>query len=252
METEIDLSLSRIAMAFQVNDIATYELITCDGTQDPRELMDKYLDIDQFPINNSGRITGVIERVRDFDNKPYQEHPLDEGILVSADEPLSNFLPLLAEPPYYRLVLRGTNIQGIVTKSDVQKIPVRSYAFALVTQLELIMIQRIREDFPDNEDWSDFLPKTRKESLEDRFLKSRNNNMDISKLELTELCDKRVILKRKYQLGKKFVSDLEQIEKLRNKLAHANDFIKKPSDLVLLIDTLEKCKIWIGNIQGLN
>jgi predicted transcriptional regulator len=56
------------------------------------------------------------------------------GLLVASDEPLKRIIPLLVESPH-RLVVQGTRIEGIVTSSDVHKLPVRLLAFALVTHL---------------------------------------------------------------------------------------------------------------------
>jgi hypothetical protein len=68
----------------------------------------------------------------------------DDGLLVASDEPLKRFIPLLVESPY-RLVVRGTRIEGIVTNSDVHKLPVRLLAFALVTHLEMTMADVIAD-----------------------------------------------------------------------------------------------------------
>ena len=59
---------------------------------------------------------------------------LDDGLLVASDKPMKRFVPLLVESPH-RLVVRDTRIEGIVTSSDVHKLPLRLLAFALVTHL---------------------------------------------------------------------------------------------------------------------
>ncbi len=172
MLPEFDTTLSRISSAFLVNDIATYELVTCDKTENPQSVLEKNNAYDQIPIQESGTIIGVVERNRNSIEQPFRVHALDEGILVSADETLANFLPLLATPPYYRFVLKGTSIQGIVTKSDALKIPVRLYAFALITQLELLMIEVIKIVLPENLEWWTCLSQNRRDGItkkRDRF-----------------------------------------------------------------------------------
>jgi hypothetical protein len=64
-------------------------------------------------------------------------------VLVSAAKPLKGFIPLLTRTPY-RLVVRGSRIEGIVTRGDVHKLPVRLRVFALVTHLEMTMAEHIR------------------------------------------------------------------------------------------------------------
>ncbi len=251
MPTEFEMTRSRIADAFHVNDIASYQLVTCDITANPQSVLEKYQDYDQIPTQDRGRITGVIERIRDSLEQPYRVHALDEGILVSADETLANFLPLLANPPYYRLVLKGTSIQGIVTKSDALKIPVRLYAFALITQLELLMIEKIKEELPDQVDWWHCLSKNRQAGITKKRDRFKVDQFDPSLIELTDFCDKRTIMKKKFSLPKRFVTDLKKIEDLRNEIAHATTFIENGEDLKEFIKTLERCDFWVNEIPSL-
>ena len=64
-------------------------------------------------------------------------------MLVSAEEPLPKFLPTLVSSPY-RLVVRGVEIRGIVTLSDVAKLPVRLMAFTLAIHVEVVLADVIR------------------------------------------------------------------------------------------------------------
>lgn len=82
--------------------------------------------------------------------------PLDGSLLVTAEEPLTRFVPLLRRRPY-RLVLLGTEIAGIVTRSDIIKPPVRLLAFTLVSHLEVAMTELIRARYPTDEAFLDVL-----------------------------------------------------------------------------------------------
>lgn len=246
---DFDPTLARVAEAFHVNDIATYDLITCDQSDDPWSVLSTHPEIDQFPMLSNGQVVKVLERgVRGAD-EDYRIQDLQEGILVTAEATLSNFLPLMADHPHYRLVLKGSSIEGIVTRSDILKLPVRTFCFALVTQLELIMIQKISSRYPNN-GWLVCLSEGRQEKLNEKIELFQRNRMDPSAIELTDFCDKRVILKKAYH-PQNFEEDLEAIESLRDKLAHAAKFISNEEELGNLIKTIGKCNHWIREIPRL-
>ena len=48
MQTEFEMTRSRIADAFHVDDIATYPLIACNKTDNPSSVLAKYKEYDQF------------------------------------------------------------------------------------------------------------------------------------------------------------------------------------------------------------
>jgi len=79
-------------------------------------------------------------------SNPKIRRPLDDSVLVAADNPLSQFIRTIHQQPY-RLVVDGTAIRGIVTWSDLLKLPVTVLAFSLVAQLELAMNSRIKEKY---------------------------------------------------------------------------------------------------------
>ena len=49
-----------------------------------------------------------------------------------------------------RLVVSGTGIVGLVTLSDLQKLPVRAVLLALLTGLEISMSEAIEQVFSDS------------------------------------------------------------------------------------------------------
>jgi len=81
-----------------------------------------------------------------------RRRPLDDSLLVSADAPLWDFLHTVHEQPY-RLVVDKTKIAGIVTWSDLLKLPVLVLAFSLIAELERAMNERIKEKYGDGDKW---------------------------------------------------------------------------------------------------
>jgi hypothetical protein len=72
---------------------------------------------------------------------PVGMYPLGEDLLVSTDTPLLEFIQ---NDPLDRIVIGGTKIYGLVTRSDFLKLPVSLLGFALVTHAEALMLSLIR------------------------------------------------------------------------------------------------------------
>src|SRR5205807_6667849 len=107
-------------------------------------LSDSNPDFDQFPVKQGDATVGILLREGDHTMKIVRDamQPLCEGLIVSADMPIADLIPQLRES-HYRLVLRGGRIDGLVTQSDLLKLPVRLVVFALITHLEQVMADLI-------------------------------------------------------------------------------------------------------------
>ena len=68
--------------------------------------------------------------------------------MIGADASILDFIKEADCRPC-RLVVSGTGIIGLVTRSDIQKLPGRAALFALVTGLEISMSEAIDENFSD-------------------------------------------------------------------------------------------------------
>ena len=86
-------------------------------------------DFDQIPlVNAEGHIEAVWVRGEG-------ERPLSESTLMSADAPLLDFL-CTADTHLFRLLVSGDRIVGLVTPSDMQRLPVYPVLFGLVVGVE--------------------------------------------------------------------------------------------------------------------
>ena len=209
---------------------------------------------DCIPVRDGGgRVIGVLER--NGRNVAGQARsvmrPLDDALLVAADEPLKEFIPLLVESPHRLVVARGARIEGIVTSSDVHKLPVRLLAFALVTHLEMTMAELIRRT-STNDDWLDGLGEGRRARVSQKLADLRLKNIDPPLLELTDFCDKRDVLAKKGLLGTpkaKAVKQLKQIEDLRNTVAHAATYAQDADQFHEFVRLLELTEAWIRRLS---
>ena len=128
------VTVAGLEAGFKVSHIAAFDLETCAPDAKVGEVLAvrELKDFDQIPVKSDGRVIGVLERREGLEGTVKENmRALDDSVLVSAEQALPKFLPTLGICPY-RLVVRGPEIGGIVTPSDIGKLPVRLMAFTLV------------------------------------------------------------------------------------------------------------------------
>lgn len=168
---------------------------------------------------------------------------IDDSILVSAEEPLPRFLPTLEASPY-RLVVNGVEIKGIVTLSDVAKLPVRLMAFTLVTHLEMILAETIRKGFSNDADWLALLHPKQRKTIEGRLKRRRKENLHLFPLEVSDLGHKITVV-GKLRGKTHFEEHLKPIVELRNSLDHASDFVEACRGVKCFLERLRLVEQWI-------
>jgi hypothetical protein len=147
------------------------------------------------------------------------------------------------------LVLVGTEIGGIVTRSDLAKPPVRLLAFTVVSNLETAMTTVIKKYFPNDDSWLKILSSDRQKKLERRLKRRQAHNLVLPMIDLADLGDKRRVLARICNLNTAEETELAQIEDLRNAVAHSRDYARTDSELSTFIKRLSKARVWIRRLQ---
>jgi hypothetical protein len=247
--------MSGLETGLRVAQIATFNLISCTPDQDASVVLQipALLDFDQILVRHKSRVTGVWERDKVFRGTVRESmRILDDSLLVSSDEPLTRFVPLLKKDSY-RLVLVGTEIKGIVTRSGIAKAPVRLLAFTLVSHLEMLITDMIREHCCDDQAVLRHLrhDPLRHKKLELRLKRKRTHNLVLPVIELADLGDKRCVLSAIFGLDPKAVQELKEIEELRNAVAHARDYARTDEDLGTFVDRMSLARNWIKRLPGL-
>lgn len=250
--TTFENTLSGLSNGLQIRHIATFELQTCTPQEIVKDVFDRNAGFDQIPVRENERVIGVLERNGAQDGLvKHQMQGLSDGNLVSADESLLAFIPLMAHAPYFRLVLSGTRVDGIVTRSDLLKLPVRLLAFARISQLEMIMGELIRLYWPDNDDWFFCLSNDNQKKIKDFQKKAKKSRSDPPLLEFSGFKDKGTVLTSIYALGDHFSKDIEGLYDLRNQVAHAGNFADGETQLELFIEKLKITDYWIVKLNEL-
>ena len=236
-----------------VAHIACFDLLTCEVYEDAKAVLSKLelSDYDQIPVLHKSRIVGVLGRASNPQKGLVQEHmrTLQETLLVSAEGPLMSFIRV-ADKSQYRLVVRATEICGIVTRSDLLKLPVRLLVFGMITHLESLMEDLIREECRgDDQKWLKYLSEARRGKIKDKQSMLMEQRINPEVLEMTEFCDKRDIVCKLRGPKAEFLKDLKEVELLRNSLFHAGEFIPDDNGVRTFVRCMMKIELWIENLS---
>lgn len=213
------------------------ELNTCT----PHELISDVLrrnpeDFDFLPVvDETSRFVGMFHaaahRSRCTLGTVWQCYvPLSEDLLLGADASILDFVQD-ADEKQCRLVISGTKVVGLVSLSDLQRLPVRAALFALITGLEMTMADLIRTKHPKSEDWMQLLTSRRQAKIEQERKKAKSEDGYVDTLLFSQFCDKREILTQNLPEPDRSALSvaLEDIEELRNSVAHANEYASSPA-----------------------
>jgi hypothetical protein len=214
-------SLVELNEGLRVRHIAAFPLLTCSASDELAAVLARpdLVGIDQIPIADDGRIVSLWERVGK------RRRPLDDSLLVSADAPLWDFIHTVHEQPY-RLVVEKTKIAGIVTWSDLLKVPVFVLAFSLLAELELAMNHRILKQYKDDS-WVRLLDTKAQDKIDYRRGKLEGENLTLPTIELADLWHKATVLRGILGAGRNFEAELDKVVKLRNDVDHVKDMVRR-------------------------
>ena len=212
------------------------ELKCCRADDDAANIRDHMgednLDFDVMGLEDKGKVYGYVER-ESLGSGPcrnYQKtfHPSE---LISKSTPLTDLFPLLRNAPRM-FVLDGNRVMGIVTRGDLQKAPVRMLLFGFITLIEMNLLRLIRTRHP-NDSWITSLSDNRVNKARELHANRKAKNEALDLAECLQLCDKSKLILRipvvqhriESEFGKSGDRFLASLEKLRDKLAHAQDIV---------------------------
>ena len=198
LELELETALRAIEAGFHVRLIATFdpELVWAPVNAPAAEWLVNHPGFDQFPVKDGDAAVGLLIRGAAFDRKTVREamQALHDRMIVSADTPLTDLIPELCDG-HCRLVLRGDRINGLVTQSDLLKLPVRMLLFGLITHLEICLRAFVRSRVR----WPEWLERIshgpRRRQMCREFDTARDARLDPDPLEFTNFHDLIDVLK---------------------------------------------------------
>lgn len=263
-EVGTSAGLEALQDALPVDLIATprAEFVTCGPDDTLAEILAREYDFDHIPVverpsDGVERIVGLLDLVSVTTeglvggSVANRMSRLTENNLIGTQASLLSFVRSARERPC-RLVVAGERISGIVTLSDLQKLPVRAALFALVTNLEAIMSGRIEALYSDPQNWMDILSDKRKQDLSSKIRASKAGEGFVNAILFTQFCDKRDIISKSglfQEFDKTFTSDLHKIEKIRNALAHGNHYADTPDSARHLCLMVQRIDHWTSRLS---
>ena len=159
--------------------------------------------------------------------------PLSEDHVLGADASIIEFVMTADERPT-RLVVSGDRVTGLVSLSDLQRLPVRAAIFTLITSLEIAMAKRIEVEWHDDAaGWLELLSDGRREKLLDEMKTAKEKDGFVSAMVFTQISDKATIIRKRKLApgsGKQLRRDFDAIRDLRDNVAHSNYYAEMPED----------------------
>lgn len=187
-------------------------------------------------VDQADRFLGLYRADRWFSveapNEPIGSdfEPFSEAVVIGADASIIDFVQVAHKWPA-RFVVSGDRIEGLVTQADLQELPVRAALFTLITNLEIVMAQRIEAEWIDKDPkgWLKLLRHDQRKRIKQQVRKAKEGGSFVSEIVCSHLGDKADILvnKRLIQGSKDFLEHaFDAILGLRNSIAHANYYAR--------------------------
>lgn len=262
LDVDLEQIMAALEAGFPVRLIGTFkDLVTCRVEDPVGDALGRAEGqaFDYLPVTYGDKIVGLLNRrtVSSAENAGELVSdvldPLDESNIIAADAGILLFL-LKAKVSPCRLILTGDRVTGLVSKSDLQKLPVRALLFHMVTHLELAMAAWIRRHLSDEPEWLALLSEKRRQCIGVRYGRLIESNLAIDRLTATTFADKRSVLLKCGELStsrNEAEKEFKRIEKLRNSLAHSGDYALTEEAADQMIGTVASAQSWIESIPNL-
>lgn len=188
-------------------------------------------------LDQNGAVLGFVTRAELPDTEePFSVLPFVRQLMldyvIADNTPLEEVIGYVARSPF-QLVVRGKEVVGLLTPWDLNSHPVYSYFYLLLSQLEQLLVQVIKHQYP-NEGWTTLLSAgghPSAEHLEDarkRWQKARVANQELPLLHYLYFSDYVEIVGRcsclfsalVVGLQEKWKEFIQRAVELRNDVAH--------------------------------
>jgi hypothetical protein len=250
-QESFEVTMTQLEQGFQTRHIWSTPVMCCQAEELASSVLARYPDFDQIPVASGQSVIGVLLRGAAVDGHLAQDCmcKLQGDLLTAADQPLLPLLEDLLTPPYFRLVVDGKGNRGIVTRSDVVKLPVRILAFTLVAHVESILTRMISERCPDTSSLISNLDEGARKKLEEDLEKYKQQRADPPAIEFLTFYQKIELGRKLFKFSIRCTTDLHSIRGVRNEVDHLHDFAYSLPKLVAFVDALQLTRKWIARYQ---
>jgi hypothetical protein len=180
-----------------------------------------FADFDQVPLTDGQgqRIEAVFERGQG-------RLALREDMFIAADAPLLSFLES-ADQQRFRFLVMDSTVSGMVTISDIQKLPVYSVLFSLLIAVEMSLMEWIRKRCGKDQDaWLARLEDNQQRDIERHWKQAQEKNLNIDRLNCASFHHE-IVAAEGFGLFTGHADQQERLENLkalRNMVYHAAEF----------------------------
>ena len=170
--------------------------------------------------------------------------PINEQEVISESTPLIEAFEILCNEEFL-LIKEKRNITKIVTRADLDSIPIRICLYGIISLFEGLL----RENIMFNQiKWENHLNEHRLEEAKKLYRKKSNKNQEISLLNCTQFCDLGTIVKKEWDIYSPLIDDSKSnvdkkfkfIRKLRDSLAHSEKLMYDWNEILDNINFVRK------------
>ncbi len=233
----------------KVNHISE-KLEVCNTHSKARDVYNMLYErnFDVIGVEEDGQILGYVERndLKDGECSSYIQSFSSKN-LISGATSIMSVLKIFKDKTWM-FVLEENNEIKIVTRADLQKSPVRLLLFGMISLLEMNLL-RIIKKYYCRDSWRSKLSSNRIDYAKDLLKKRIKRNEEIGLIDCLQLCDKKKLIAKNDSImnvlnmsKNKLRSVIDDIEDLRNNLAHSQDIMNSTTwpDLINVLDNLEE------------
>ena len=182
--------------------------------------------------------------------------------IIAASTPISEAIHLLSRRQFY-FVLEGARIRQILTVSDLNLLPVRTYLHVLLDHLESLLAECVEATHP-NDSWMSLLSEEKQIQIRELHEQKRSQDFDTRLIHCTTLSDKATVVGKSQELlaalsfDSRSASDrtFKPIGRLRGRVDHGLPPLDKDADA--LRDQLRHCGVvtkqadveWLHRVVG--
>ena len=226
---------------FSAHDI-TESLVSCDASE-TLEWIREFMDTHQLVVigvRDHGHVIGYVVRDRlQGDDGKVAIQPFEKEQVIQTSTPLAEVVSRLQDQSRLFVSVFGF-VGGIVTRTDLQKPPVRMWLFGMITLIEMRMNDLIREGLAD-EEWKQYLSGGRLAKAEELRAERTRRQLPVTLLDCLQFSDKCQIIARheplrdqtRFQSRRQVEEAGKRLERLRNDLAHSQDIVVNDWDAVV-------------------
>ncbi len=216
---------------FTAIDIAE-PLISADASisdEELRNFMERH-GLAVVGLSEEGRVIGYARLSREM-GRLERCSPVPSAQILTAMASLADVIGVLALHDHCFLSAFG-GIEGVVSRSDIQKPPVRMWLFGMVTIIEMYITRLIETTYPDGA-WHSMVSDGRLKKARELAAERERRGQRVSLVDCLQLSDKAGIVMRDPAMRRDFGVQsrrearqvIKDLESLRNNLAHSQDIV---------------------------